>query len=77
MLFDKVIAYDHLKQKICIIVNMKTDRVMKIMERQLLKLRKSMHFLIIAAIFADSTVTSSIISDTNLFSYSDIIQTLF
>lgn len=25
MLFDKVIAYDHLKQKICIIVNMKAD----------------------------------------------------
>lgn len=29
MLFDKVIAYDHLKQKICIIVNMKTDKVME------------------------------------------------
>ncbi len=29
MLFDKVIAYDHLKQKICIVVNMKTDRVLE------------------------------------------------
>lgn len=29
MLFDKVIAYDHLKQKICIVVNMKTDKVME------------------------------------------------
>lgn len=29
MMFDKVIAYDHLKQKICIIVNMKTDRIME------------------------------------------------
>lgn len=29
MLFDKVIAYDHLTQKISIIVNMKTDRVME------------------------------------------------
>ena len=29
MLFDKVIAYDHLKQKICIIVNMNTDHVME------------------------------------------------
>lgn len=29
MLFDKVIAYDHLTQKIRIIVNMKTDRVME------------------------------------------------
>ena len=29
MLFDKVIAYDHLKQKICVIVNMSTQRVME------------------------------------------------
>lgn len=29
MLFDRVIAYDHLKQKISIIVNMKTDKVME------------------------------------------------
>jgi len=29
MLFDKVIAYDHLKQKICIVVNMHTDKVME------------------------------------------------
>jgi anthranilate synthase component 1 len=28
MLFDKVIAYDHLRQKISIVVNMKTDQVM-------------------------------------------------
>ena len=29
MLFDKVIAYDHLKQKIQVIVNMRTDRLME------------------------------------------------
>ncbi len=29
MLFDTVIAYDHLKQKISLVVNMKTDRVME------------------------------------------------
>jgi anthranilate synthase component 1 len=29
MLYDKVIAYDHLKQKICVIVNMKTDKIME------------------------------------------------
>lgn len=29
MLFDKVIAYDHLKQKISIVINMKTDKVME------------------------------------------------
>ncbi len=28
MLFDKVIAFDHLKQKICIVVNMQTDNVL-------------------------------------------------
>lgn len=29
MLFDKVIAYDHLKQKICVIVNMLTDKILE------------------------------------------------
>ncbi len=29
MLFDKVVAYDHLKQKIWIVVNMKTDQVLE------------------------------------------------
>jgi anthranilate synthase component 1 len=29
MLFDKVIAYDHLKQKISIVVNMRTDKVLE------------------------------------------------
>ncbi|HKM00376.1 MAG TPA: chorismate-binding protein, partial [Mobilitalea sp.] len=29
MLFDKIIAYDHLKQKINIVVNMKTDKIME------------------------------------------------
>lgn len=29
MLMDKVIIYDHLKQKICIVVNMRTDKVME------------------------------------------------
>lgn len=29
MLFDRVIAYDHLKQKISIVVNMRTDKIME------------------------------------------------
>lgn len=29
MLFDKIIAYDHLKQKICVVVNMRTDSTME------------------------------------------------
>ncbi len=34
MLFDRVIAYDHLRQKICLVVNMKTDKVLKITEKR-------------------------------------------
>ncbi len=33
MLFDKVIAYDHLKQKICIVVNMSTDHIVENYEK--------------------------------------------
>jgi anthranilate synthase component 1 len=29
MLFDKVVAYDHLKQKICIVVNVRTDNLLE------------------------------------------------
>ncbi|MGN1411328.1 MAG: anthranilate synthase component I [Oscillospiraceae bacterium] len=40
MLFDKVIAYDHLKQKICIVVNMSTDNVDKNYEKALADIRE-------------------------------------
>ncbi|MCD7800569.1 MAG: chorismate-binding protein [Ruminococcus sp.] len=40
MLFDKVIAYDHLKQKICIVVNMSTDNVDKNYEKALTDIRE-------------------------------------
>lgn len=35
MLFDRVIAYDHLKQKLCIVVNINTDQVMENYEKGL------------------------------------------
>lgn len=40
MLFDKVIAYDHLKQKICIVVNMSTDNIDKNYEKALADIRE-------------------------------------
>jgi anthranilate synthase component 1 len=40
MLFDKVIAYDHLKQKICLIVHMKTERAMENYGQAMAELQK-------------------------------------
>lgn len=40
MLFDKIIAYDHLKQKICLIVHMKTDRAMENYGQAMAELQK-------------------------------------
>ena len=41
MLFDKVIAYDHLKQKIIIISNMRTDGLEETIRKRLMRLGKS------------------------------------
>lgn len=40
MLFDKIIAYDHLKQKICLIVHMKTEKAMENYGRAMAELQK-------------------------------------
>lgn len=40
MLFDKIIAYDHLKQKICLIVHMRTDKAMENYGRAMAELQK-------------------------------------
>lgn len=40
MMFDKIIAYDHLKQKICLIVHMKTDRAMENYGQAMAELQK-------------------------------------
>ena len=40
MMFDKIIAYDHLKQKIGLIVHMKTDRSMENYGRAMAELQK-------------------------------------
>ncbi len=45
MLFDKVIAYDHLKQKICIVANMSTDNVDDNYEKALADIRELEHLI--------------------------------
>lgn len=40
MLFDKVIAYDHLRQKICIVVNMNADNVLENYGRAVTEIEK-------------------------------------
>lgn len=45
MLFDKVIAYDHLKQKISIVVNMQTDKVLENYEKTLSDIENLTRFI--------------------------------
>lgn len=45
MLYDKVIAYDHLKQKISIVVNMITDKVLENYGKALTDLEALTHFI--------------------------------
>lgn len=45
MLFDRVIAYDHLKQKICIIVNMETDHIMENYGKAVAEIERIIHIL--------------------------------
>ena len=62
MLFDTVIAYDHLKQKITIVVNMKTDHVMENYGKACAKLEK------IAQMIAEAKpLTKSVSSDRPSF----------
>jgi anthranilate synthase component 1 len=63
MLFDKVIAYDHMKQKICVIVNLKTDRLMENYGRAIAEIES-----IIRMISAPQPVTPSRISTRADFS---------
>ncbi len=45
MLFKKVIAFDHLKQKICVIVNMETDHVMENYGRAIAEIERIIHII--------------------------------
>ncbi|TGE31733.1 anthranilate synthase component I family protein [Desulfosporosinus sp. Sb-LF] len=60
MLFDKVIAYDHLKQKICIVVNMRTDNVLKNYGRAMAELE------VIAGIIRDTQPLPKLESEKNV-----------
>ncbi len=58
MLFDKVIAYDHLKQKISIVVNMKTDKVMENYGRAVSDLEALTRFILEAVPFEKQNIKS-------------------
>lgn len=60
MLFDKVIAFDHLKQKICIVVNMKTDHLTENYRQAVADLE------VIAAIIQDSEPLPKMKSEKNV-----------
>lgn len=58
MLFDKVIAYDHLKQKISIVVNMKTDNALENYEKAISEIESLTEFLLDAAPFPKQDMTA-------------------
>ena len=58
MLFDKVIAYDHLKQKICLVVNMKTEDLKNNYERKLEELEELTRFIMEGKSFLPSSKAS-------------------
>lgn len=60
MLFDKVIAFDHLRQKICIIANIKTDNVVENYRKALAGLDE------IASIIRGSSLPAELKSDSNV-----------
>ena len=45
LLFDKVIAFDHLKQKIYVIVNMKTDNILENYGKAISEIEKIVHII--------------------------------
>ena len=45
MLYDKVIAYDHLKQKITVVVNMKTDHIIENYEKAVTDIERIIRFI--------------------------------
>ncbi len=58
MLFDKVIAYDHLKQKITIVVNMKTDRILENYGKAISDLENLSRFITEVVPFTKQNITS-------------------
>ncbi|MDF2908483.1 MAG: trpE [Herbinix sp.] len=58
MLFDKVIAYDHLKQKISLVVNMRTDHVMENYGNAITELEILTRFITEPMTFTNSAGTS-------------------
>lgn len=59
MLFDKVIAYDHLKQKICIVVNMKADKLYESYNKAVAEIDKLTSFITEAASYTKEVINST------------------
>lgn len=58
MLFDKIIAYDHLKQKISIVVNMKTDKVLENYGKAVSDIENMTRFLLEAVPFPKQDISA-------------------
>ena len=58
MLFDKVIAYDHLKQKISIVVNMKSDKIMENYGKAVADIEKLVRFVTEPVTFSKNRIVS-------------------
>ena len=59
MLFDKVIAYDHLKQKISIVVNMKTDKVLENYGKAVAEIESLTRFIMEPAIYEKASLSAN------------------
>lgn len=76
MLFDKVIAYDHLKQKICIVVNMKTDKVMENYGKAMAEIESITNIIRNAPILEDQKIQQKVEFTCNVSkeAYCEIIE---
>lgn len=75
-LFDKVIAYDHLKQKISVIVNMRTDEVMKNYGKAAQEIEKLIHIIRDAPVPAEEKTGNKpeFICNVSLEEYCSIVE---
>jgi anthranilate synthase component 1 len=66
MLFDKVIAYDHLKQKISVVVNMRTDKVMESYGKAVADIENLVRFIMEPVPYATTRIISKPVFTCNV-----------
>jgi len=66
MLFDRVIAYDHLKQKISIIINMRTDKVEENYKKTLEDIEDTIHLIMEQETFTGTRMESRPVFTCNM-----------